>query len=84
MIKLAETVAETTKDSSFGIIVHKVEGNIVVLAEGNLEELSDILSVIKEVHGEIDAKIIPLNEEEYNSKKAYISLLNSYLLSKLG
>lgn len=84
MNNMADLEKNVNDTESFGIITYKDGENFIVLAEGSLSELSDIFSIIKELHEEKELVQIALNKEEYESKKQYINLLNSYLANKVG
>ena len=65
---------------NFGVIVEIVDDKAIVLYEGNENELSDMINVIKSD----SAKIVKLNKDAYDNCKDNIVELNGLIKSNLS
>lgn len=81
--KDAVSTADTELDTEqFQLVVTKVDGKYIVLADGFENELSDIIGVIKNIIGD-NVFVVNVDKDEYDEKKAFIDVLNDYIDSAL-
>ena len=81
--KDAVSTADTELNTEqFQLVVTKVDGKYIVLADGFENELSDIIGVIKNIIGD-NVFVVNVDKEEYDEKKAFIDVLNDYIDSAL-
>ncbi len=78
-VNTADTELDTEK---FQLVVTKVDGKYIVLADGFENELSDIIGVIKNIIGD-NVFVVTVDKDEYDEKKAFIDVLNDYIDSAL-
>lgn len=79
VVSAADTELDTEK---FQLVVTKVDGKYIVLADGFENELSDIIGVIKNIIGD-NVFVVNVDKDEYDEKKAFIDVLNDYIDSAL-
>lgn len=81
--KDAVNTVDTELDTEqFQLVVTKVDGKYIVLADGFENELSDIIGVIKNIIGD-NVFVVNVDKDEYNEKRAFIDVLNNYIDSSL-
>ena len=81
--KDAVSTADAEKDTEkFQLVVTKMDGRYIVLADGFENELSDIIGVIKNIIGD-NVFVVNVDKDEYDEKKAFIDVLNDYIDSAL-
>ena len=81
--KDAVSTADTELNTEqFQLVVTKVDGKYIVLADGFENELSDIIGVIKNIIGD-NVFVVNVDKDEYDEKKAFIDVLNDYIDSAL-
>jgi hypothetical protein len=79
VVSTADTELDTEQ---FQLVVTKIDGKYIVLADGFENELSDIIGVIKNIIGD-NVFVVNVDKDEYDEKKAFIDVLNDYIDSKL-
>ncbi len=79
VVSTADTELNTEQ---FQLVVTKVDGKYIVLADGFENELSDIIGVIKNIIGD-NVFVVNVDKDEYDEKKAFIDVLNDYIDSAL-
>lgn len=79
VVSTADTELDTEK---FQLVVTKIDGKYIVLADGFENELSDIIGVIKNIIGD-NVFVVNVDKDEYDEKKAFIDVLNDYIDSAL-
>lgn len=81
--KDAVSTADTEKDTEkFQLVVTKMDGRYIVLADGFENELSDIIGVIKNIIGD-NVFVVNVDKDDYDEKKAFIDILEDYIDSAL-
>lgn len=81
--KDAVSTADTEKDTEkFQLVVTKMDGRYIVLADGFENELSDIIGVIKNIIGD-NVFVVNVDKGDYDEKKAFIDILEDYIDSAL-
>lgn len=59
----------------FGLIIGKEENNIYILAEGDYAELQQLHSLFQDVSENMEAILIPYDQQEYDNIKGRTDLL---------
>lgn len=81
--KDAVSTADNEKDTEkFQLVVTKMDGRYIVLADGFENELSDIIGVIKNIIGD-NVFVVNVDKDDYDEKKAFIDILEDYIDSAL-